>query len=102
MIRAFAVAVLLLIAPLAIASTPVLDARQENQDDRIDQGVASGEITAREAVKLEAQQQHIENKEDRAKADGVVTAQERASLQRSQNRASKKIHDQKHDKQDRH
>jgi len=85
----------------AIADTPRADARQDNQDDRIDQGVASGELTRREAVKLDAQQEHIENKEDRAEADGVVTKREKASIERSQDRANRRIVKQKHDRQDR-
>lgn len=92
---------LLLLAPLAMAGTPRVDARQERQDDRIDQGAASGELTHHEEARLEAQQDRIENKEDRAKADGVVTARERASLHRSENRASRNIRRQKHDRQDR-
>ena len=90
-----------LAAGAAFADTPVIDARQENQDDRIDQGEASGELTKREENRLEAQQERIEDKEDRAKADGVVTKRERASLKRSENRASRNIAKQKHDRQDR-
>ena len=92
---------LAVVAGSALADTPVIDARQENQDDRIDQGEASGELTRREAARLEAQQERIEDKEDRAKADGVVTRRERASLKRSENRASRNIAKQKHDRQDR-
>lgn len=84
----------------ALADTPVVDARQENQEDRIDQGVASGELTKREEARLDAQQERIENREERAKADGVVTKRERARLQRSENRASANIAKQKHDRQD--
>lgn len=91
---------LLVMIPLAMAGTPKVDARQERQEDRIDQGAASGELTHREEAKLNAQQEHIENKEERAKADGVVTARERASLHRSENRASRNIRRQKHDRQD--
>lgn len=100
--RMLATIFLTLAAPLVIAGTPRVDARQEHQDDRIEQGAASGELTEREQAKLDAQQQHIENKEDRAKADGVVTPRERASLQRSENRASRNIRRQKHDRQDQH
>lgn len=88
-------------AAAAFADTPRADARQDHQDDRIDQGVASGELTQREAVKLDAQQEHIENKEDRAEADGVVTKREKASIERSQDRANRRIAKQKHDRQDR-
>ena len=91
-----------LAAGVVLADTPVIDARQDNQDDRIDQGEASGELTKREANRLEAQQERIEDKEDRANADGVVTKRERASLKRSENRASRNIAKQKHDGQDRH
>lgn len=88
-------------ATTAFADTPRADARQDNQDDRIDQGVASGELTKREAARLDAQQDHIENKEDRAEADGVVTKREKASLERSQDRANRRIVKQKNDRQDR-
>lgn len=85
---------------VAVAETPVADQRQENQEQRIEQGVASGEITKREEARLDAQQERIENKEERIEADGVVTKRERARLQRSENRASANIAKQKHDRQD--
>ena len=86
---------------LAMAdNTPAVDQRQENQEDRIEQGVESGEITKREEARLDAQQERIENREERAKADGEVTTRERARLQRSENRASRNIAKQKHDRQD--
>ncbi|MFO1296993.1 MAG: hypothetical protein U1F25_11305 [Rubrivivax sp.] len=49
-------------APAAAASTPRIDQRQANQERRIDQGVASGQLTARRAI--EAQQGHIDRAED--------------------------------------
>lgn len=82
-------------------ATPVVDARQDNQEARIDQGVRSGELTAREAARLDAQQDRIERREARAKADGDVTAAERVRLHRAENRASRNIARQKHDRQDR-
>lgn len=84
------------------AGTPVVDNRQDRQDDRIDQGVASGELTAAETRRLRADQRHIQRVENRAKADGVVTAGERAHLQHEQNQANRRIRRQKHDAQDRH
>ena len=80
-------------------STPVVDQRQENQQRRIDQGVASGELTPREANRLERGQQHVDNMEANAKADGVVTPAERARLDRAQDRQSARIAKQKHDRQ---
>lgn len=80
-------------------NTPRVDQRQANQQRRIDQGVASGQLTPRETFRMERQQQRIANAETRAKADGVVTRQERRHLQHKQNQASRHIYRQKHDRQ---
>ena len=96
-----ALGLLLLMTVGAEAGTPRVDARQDNQAARIDQGIATGELTAREANRLEARQQHIDNVEDRALADGVVTRRERVKLEVKQDRNSRAIARQKHDRQDR-
>lgn len=83
------------------AATPRVDQRQANQEKRVDQGVASGELTRREARKLNRQQSAINAAEDKAKADGTVTAKERHRLHKAQNHASRDIRRQKHDAQDR-
>jgi hypothetical protein len=83
------------------AKTPRIDQRQANQEQRIDQGIASGELTRREARRLERQQTVINKAEDKAKADGSVTGKERRILTRAQNHASGSIARQKHDRQDR-
>ena len=83
----------------AQANTPRVDQRQANQEQRIDQGVASGRLTQREANRLERGQQHVDNMENRAKADGVVTARERARLHQAQDVQSARIYRQKHDRQ---
>lgn len=84
---------------LAQADTPRVDQRQLNQEIRIDQGVASGSLTAREANHLELGQQRVDNIETRAKADGVVTRQERLRLHQAQDVQSRRIAVQKHDRQ---
>jgi len=98
----------LLIAALATAialpvfaqtATPGIDQRQANQEQRIDQGIASGQLNQREANRLERGQQRVDNMENRAKADGVVTARERARIQHAQKVESKRIYRQKHDRQ---
>ncbi len=81
------------------AETPGIDQRQANQEHRIDQGIASGQLTQHEANKLEQQQHHIDNMENKAKSDGVVTKKERARLHAAQDKSSKKIYRQKHDRQ---
>ena len=81
------------------ASTPMVDARQQRQEARIQQGVASGALTGREARHLHRQQHAVQRAEKHAKADGTVTAGERTRLHHMQDRASRNIHHQKHDRQ---
>lgn len=80
-------------------ATPAFDQRQANQERRIDQGAASGQLTQREAARLDAGQDRLQRIEDRTKADGVVTKQERARLQQAENVQSRHIYRQKHDRQ---
>lgn len=82
-------------------NTPRIDARQARQEHRIDQGIASGELTKREARRMNRQQIAVNKAEDKAKADGTVTAQERRQLTKAQNATSRHIHRQKHDAQER-
>ena len=86
-------------APAGPVATPRIDQRQANQQKRIDQGVASGQLTGREAVRLERREGKIAVNEAKAKADGVVTPAERRRLRGEENRASKAIYRQKHDRQ---
>lgn len=81
------------------AATPGIDATQARQQARIQQGVATGELTPKEAARLQAQQNHIAARKAAAKADGVVTPKERRELRAAQNDASRRIHRQKHDRQ---
>jgi hypothetical protein len=55
----------------AQAETPGIDQQQANQEQRIDQGISSGQLTQHEAGRLEKQQQHIDTMENKAKPDGV-------------------------------
>jgi len=77
-----AIAATLSLPVFAQANTPGIDQRQMNQERRIDQGIASGQLTEREALRLERGQERINRMEDRAKADGVVTARERERIRR--------------------
>jgi len=95
-----AAAVAAIALPVAAqTSTPRVDQRQANQEARIQQGVQSGRLTAKEAAKLEKGQAKVQAAEDKAKADGVVTPKERAKLAKKQNKQSRKIYREKHDKQ---
>lgn len=81
--------------------TPRVDQRQAQQNQRIEQGVASGELTKPEARRLRHQQANVARAEDKAKADGTVTAQERHRLGHMQDHSSRAIARQKHDRQHR-
>jgi opacity protein-like surface antigen len=83
----------------AQAATPGIDQRQANQEQRIDKGIAGGQLTGREANRLNNQQEHINKIEDNVKSDGVVTKKERKKVHAAQDRASRKIARQKHDQQ---
>jgi hypothetical protein len=83
----------------AQAETPKIDQRQSNQEKRIDQGIASGQLNQHEAERLNKQQDQINKMEDKAKSDGVVTKRERARISHAQDRTSRHIARQKHDRQ---
>jgi outer membrane lipoprotein SlyB len=72
--------------------------RQGRQQARIDQGVASGRLTAREAVRDERQQGRIDATEARMRANngGRLNGNQRERLETRQNRASAHIYNSKH------
>ena len=78
---------------------PVIDQRQANQDQRIDQGIASGQLNEREAKRLSRQREHLNKMGNRAMSDGEMTKRERARIGAAQNRASHHIVREKHDRQ---
>lgn len=96
-----AVSLLIAGSVLAQTNTPGVDQRQQNQKERIREGVKSGELTKKEAARLRAEQRAIKAEERMAKADGKVTRAERAKLRHDQNKASADIYKQKHDAQKR-
>jgi len=72
--------------------------RRENQQDRIAQGIKSGQLTAGETAKLENQQKGINQqvKADRAANGGKLTQGEKKQVNKEQNGASKNIYNKKH------
>ncbi|UAJ08957.1 hypothetical protein [Polymorphobacter megasporae] len=72
--------------------------REGRQQQRIDQGVTSGRLTAGEAVRDERQQGRIEATEARMRAnnDGHLNGNQRSRLESRQNRASTHIYNSKH------
>src|SRR5262249_46381633 len=82
----------------APAQKPTIRERKENQQDRIAQGVKSGQLTAGETANLETKEAAIngETKADRAANGGKITAAGKKQINKQQNQPSKKIHNDKH------
>ncbi len=72
--------------------------RAENQQDRIGQGVTSGQLTARETAHLERREANLnrEVRRDRRGDDGHLTSRERTQINRQQNHLSRSIYRDKH------
>jgi hypothetical protein len=72
--------------------------RRENQQDRIAEGIKSGQLTAGETAKLENQQKGINQQvaADRAANGGKLTSGEKKQINQEQNGASKNIYNKKH------
>ncbi len=95
----------LIAAALAAVAAPAfaqgrINDRQHRQIDRIQHGVQSGALTARETARVSAQQASIARQEARMRADGPgLTAHERLVLEQRQDAASRDIRRQKTDAQ---
>ena len=92
-----------LMLPAAAQTTPAtppatINQRKENQQDRIANGIQSGQLTAGETRNLEKKESAINGEEhDMRKLDnGHLTAADRATLHQQQNTVSKDIYQDKH------
>ncbi len=94
-----AVASLFALPVLAQTNTAQTVQRNVNQQERIQQGLQSGQLTTHEAARLERGQAHVEQMQARALRDGVLTQQERARLDQAQDAQSRRIYQEKHDGQ---
>jgi hypothetical protein len=70
--------------------------RNVNQQQRVEQGVQSGQLTNREVGNLEKGQANVDRKEARAGANGHISANEQRNIQAAENHQSRKIHKEKH------
>jgi hypothetical protein len=75
-----------------------VDAREANQQQRIEQGIKSGTLTPKETQKLERREMSIERQEQRMRArdGGELTAKDRAVLDRRLDNTSRAIYNKKH------
>ena len=85
--------------PFARIDTSVIDARQARQEERIQAGVARGDLSRREARVLEQGQREIARAEARAKVDGRVTPREMRELVAMLDRADAQIRALRHEPQ---
>jgi hypothetical protein len=71
--------------------------RDANQQERIEQGLQSGQLSTKEAGHLEREEQHIDRQEAHdLKQGGTLTPQEKARITREQNKVSGDIYREKH------
>jgi hypothetical protein len=70
--------------------------RDVNQQERIEQGLQSGELSTKEAGQLERKEQQIDRTQAHAMKDGTLSPAEKARIQREQNQASREIYRDKH------
>ena len=90
-----------LLLGLSTVSFAGINGRQHREQQRIRQGIRSGELTRFEARRLATEQARIRAFERYARRDGYISPRERARLDRGMDRASRHIYRQKHDRQDR-
>lgn len=87
---------------LSAVSMAGINRREYREQQRINQGIRSGELTRREAGRLESGLARIKTDERFARmTGGGISPRERARLDREMNRESRSIYRQKHDGQDR-
>lgn len=91
---AFAATLALTPAALFAQAPHNINARKENQQDRIAQGVKSGDLRAGQTARLEHQEAGINREERgmRAQDNGHLTAQDRHTLSHQQNVESRRIY----------
>lgn len=92
----FATALVALSATCAMAQN--INQRKENQQDRVAQGVRSGQLTAGETANLEGRERSINREEHnmRRADDGRLTSRDRTILDHRQNHVSRSIYRDKH------
>jgi hypothetical protein len=73
--------------------------RNVDQQQRIEQGLQSGQLNTHEAAKLEGGEAKVGRIESNAMKDGTVSPAEKARIQKAQNAESAAIYRQKHDAQ---
>jgi hypothetical protein len=88
---------------LAMAAGPMwgqnIRKREKRQQERIAQGVKSGELTPKETAKIERKEARLNREIRQERAEGPLTPKDRRQITRQQNRTSREIYREKHDNQ---
>jgi len=73
--------------------------REENQQQRIGNGIKSGKLNSQQASNLEKRETSVQNREkkDMSEHNGHLTKAEQKGINRQQNRISKSIYKDKHE-----
>ncbi|HXN45626.1 MAG TPA: hypothetical protein VN893_03240 [Bryobacteraceae bacterium] len=91
----------LIVAGAVFAATvfgQTVDQRRENQQDRVAQGIASGQLTPGETTRIEHQEAGVNHQihQDRTANGGTLTEAERQQVNHEQNGMSREIYSDKH------
>jgi len=75
-----------------------VNGREQNQQDRIANGLKNGTLNSKQATNLEKRETNLQNREkkDMAAHNGHLTKAEQKGLNRQENRISKSIYKDKH------
>jgi len=86
------------VGPTAPKPSASINQRKTNQQDRVAQGLDSGQLTARETRNIETKEAGLNKEESnmRKADDGHLTAGDRQTLDHQQNKLSNQIYQDKH------
>jgi hypothetical protein len=84
----------------AFAQTAATEVQRDvNQQNRVEQGLKSGQLSTKEAARIEGKEAAIQRAEANAMKDGTLSKGEKARIQKMQNQESRQIYKEKHDAQ---
>ena len=89
---------IVLAGTMLVNANAQVNERRENQQDRVAQGVKSGQLTPHETASLENKEARVNHqiRNDRAANGGHLTGAEKTQVNHEQNRMSRDIYRDKH------
>jgi hypothetical protein len=87
----------LLVAPAFAQTSAAGDAQRDaDQEQRIDQGLQSGQLNTREAGQLQHEEAHVDAMQQKADHNGNVSPREQAQINAAQNKVVRDVNADKH------